>query len=155
MGLEIEKKFLVVKGVDWKELAQGELYRQGYLNSEKERTVRVRTVGDKGFLTIKGRAKGAVRPEYEYEIPFDEADEMLNRLCERPLIEKYRYKIPYQGLVWEVDEFLGENAGLVVAEVELESQDQVIHHPEWVGREVTGDERYYNSNLIKLPFSKW
>ena len=153
MGVEIERKFLLV-GTEWKSVA-GTRYRQGYLNSQKERTVRVRTIADKGYLTIKGVAKGNVRPEYEYEIPRAEADEMLDRLCEKPLIEKVRYKIPRDGLVWEVDEFEGENAGLVLAEVELETEDQEVDLPSWVGDEVTGDPRYFNSSLIKNPYTKW
>ena len=154
MGIEIERKFLLT-GTTWKNLAPGTSYRQGYLNSIKERTVRVRTIDDKGFLTIKGISVGATRVEYEYEIPFDDAENLLNELCEKPIIEKNRYKITHGGFVWEVDEFFGENEGLVVAEIELESEDQTFEKPEWVGEEVTGDPRYFNSNLIKNPFLKW
>ncbi len=154
MGIEIERKFLLT-GTTWKNLAPGTSYRQGYLNSIKERTVRVRTIDDKGFLTIKGISVGATRVEYEYEIPFDDAEKLLNELCEKPIIEKNRYKIPHAGFVWEIDEFFGENDGLVVAEIELESEDQTFDKPEWVGEEVTGDPRYFNSNLIKNPFLKW
>ena len=154
MGIEIERKFLLT-GTTWKNLAPGTSYRQGYLNSIKERTVRVRTIDDKGFLTIKGISVGATRVEYEYEIPFDDAENLLNELCEKPIIEKNRYKITHGGFVWEVDEFFGENEGLVVAEIELESEDQTFEKPEWVGVEVTGDPRYFNSNLIKNPFLKW
>lgn len=154
MAREIERKFLV-KGTDWKKLAQGIRYRQGYLNSARERTIRVRTIGDKGFLTVKGITAGATRPEYEYEIPAADADAMLTDLCEKPLIEKNRYKIPAGPHVWEIDEFFGENRGLIVAEVELASEDQAFEKPAWVGKEVTGDPRYFNSNLIKCPFAKW
>jgi CYTH domain-containing protein len=154
MGKEIERKFLL-KNDAWRPLAQGVMYRQGYLNSAKERTVRIRTVGDKAFLTIKGITVGAVRAEYEYEIPFGECNAMLDSLAEKPIIEKNRYKIKKDGLTWEVDEFFGENAGLIVAEVELESEDQCFDKPAWVGEEVTGDPRYFNSNLIKHPFTKW
>jgi len=154
MGKEIERKFLV-KGDVWKALAQGTMYRQGYLNSAKERTVRVRTVGDKAFLTIKGITVGATRAEYEYEIPFDDCNALLDNLAEKPFIEKKRYKIPFEGLIWEVDEFFGDNQGLIVAEVELQSEEQQIPKPEWVGDEVSGDPRYFNSNLIKHPFTKW
>jgi CYTH domain-containing protein len=154
MGKEIERKFLV-KGDVWKSLAKGTRYRQGYLNSVKERTVRVRTVGDKGFLTIKGITTGASRAEYEYPVPVSDAEAMLNDLCEKPLIEKNRYKIEDRNLTWEVDEFFGENRGLIVAEVELESEDQSFEKPGWVGEEVTGDPRYFNANLIKHPFTKW
>jgi len=117
--------------------------------------VRVRTIDDKGFLTIKGVTVGAARAEYEYEIPAREADEMLTNLCEKPLIEKNRYKIKAGEVTWEVDEFFGDNEGLVVAEVELATEDQTFEKPAWVGAEVTGDPRYFNSNLTKNPFKNW
>jgi adenylate cyclase len=154
MAKEIERKFLV-KGDSWRVLAKGTTYRQGYLNSTKERTVRVRTADGKAYLTIKGSNVGATRAEYEYEIPFDEGKAMLDTLAEKPLIEKRRYKIPMGGLMWEIDEFLGDNAGLIIAEVELKSEDQVFDRPAWLGDEVTGDPRYYNANLIKNPFARW
>jgi adenylate cyclase len=153
MAKEIERKFLV-KGEAWKALAAGVKYRQGYLNSVKERTVRVRTIGGKGYLTVKGITTGATRSEYEYEIPAADAGAMLTDLCEKPLIEKNRYTIRMGDHVWEIDEFFGENQGLVVAEVELASEDQVFEKPGWIGEEVTGDPRYFNSNLIKHPFAK-
>lgn len=154
MGKEIERKFLV-KGEEWKKGAKGTVYRQGYLSSAKERVVRVRTIEDKGFLTIKGITKGVSRSEFEYEISAEDAGIMLDGICEKPLIEKKRYKVPVGGLVFEVDEFFGENAGLVVAEVELQDENQKIDLPAWVGDEVSGDPRYFNSNLIKHPFRKW
>ncbi len=154
MGIEIERKFLLT-GTAWRQLAAGTAYRQGYLSAVKERTVRVRTIDEQGFLTIKGISVGATRSEYEYEIPPEDANAMLNDLCEKPIIEKNRYKIQYAGFTWEVDEFFGENDGLVVAEIELESEEQSFDKPEWVGEEVTGDVRYFNSNLIKEPYSKW
>lgn len=154
MGREIERKFLV-KSDAWKAGAKGAVYRQGYLSSVKERVVRVRTVEDKGFLTIKGVTKGVSRSEFEYEISAEDAGIMLDGICEKPLIEKKRYKVPVGGLVFEVDEFFGENAGLVVAEVELQAEDQKIDLPAWVGDEVSGDPRYFNSNLIKHPFTRW
>jgi adenylate cyclase len=154
MGIEIEKKFLL-KGGEWKQLAVGIAYRQGYLNSVKERTVRVRTINDNGFLTIKGVSVGATRLEYEYEIPLEDAQALLDELCEKPLIEKNRYKVDFGGFIWEIDEFFGENDGLIVAEIELESEDQSFDKPQWVGEEVTGDTRYFNSNLIKNPYSQW
>lgn len=154
MGTEIERKFLVTEN-SWRSLAAGVKYRQGYLNSAKERTVRVRTIDDKGFLTIKGITTGASRSEYEYEIPVGDADALLDDLCEKPLIEKNRYKIDFEGFVWEVDEFFGENKGLIVAEVELESEDQAFEKPGWIGEEVTGDPKYFNSNLINNPYLKW
>jgi adenylate cyclase len=154
MGIEIERKFLV-NGEAWKDLATGTTYRQGYLSTEKERTVRVRTINDKGFLTIKGLTRGASRAEFEYDIPADDANQLLDELCLKPLIEKKRYKIQHDGLIWEVDAFFGENDGLIVAEVELESEDQVFTKPEWVGAEVTGDPRYYNANLIANQYKNW
>ncbi len=153
MGKEIERKFLV-RGEAWKELGEGTLYRQGYLNSAKERVVRARTMGDRAALTVKGITVGATRLEFEYDIPFDDATQLLE-LCEQPIIEKTRYKIPIGDLVWEVDEFHGVNEGLIVAECELESEDQEIAKPDWIGDEVTGDPRYFNSNLIANPFSTW
>jgi CYTH domain-containing protein len=154
MGIEIERKFLLSSD-DWRGLVEGVDYRQGYLSTVKERTVRVRTIGERGFLTIKGTSIGAIRAEYEYEIPVDDTHEMLDELCERPLIEKRRYRIPYADLTWEVDEFFGENHGLVVAEVELTSEDQLVDFPPWIGHEVTSDPRYFNSSLVAHPFSEW
>jgi len=154
MAKEIEKKFLV-KGDQWRELAEGTIYRQGYLSTEKERVVRVRTIGNTGYLTIKGITVGASRLEYEYEISVSDSNEMLDQLCLKPLIEKKRYKIEYAGLIWEIDEYSGDNQGLIVAEVELESEDQEISMPGWIGKEVTSDPRYFNSNLTKHPFIQW
>ena len=154
MAQEIERKFLV-NGNAWRELAKGTVYRQGYLSTVKERTVRVRVVGDKGYLTVKGLTVGAKRTEYEYEIPVADADAMLNELCEKPLIEKTRHNIPFDGLIWEVDEFAGDNEGLVVAEVELSDEDQEIGLPDWIGEEVTDDPRYFNSNLVAYPYKSW
>jgi adenylate cyclase len=154
MAKEIERKFLV-KGDAWRSLAEGTKYRQGYLNSAKERVVRVRTINDKGFLTIKGITVGATRSEFEYEIPLEDTDFMLDNLCEQFLIEKNRYKIKMGDLVWEVDEFFGKNDGLIVAEVELTSEDQKFEKPDWIGEEVTADPRYFNSNLVKDPFIEW
>ncbi|UHG93807.1 CYTH domain-containing protein [Spirosoma oryzicola] len=154
MGVEIERKYLV-KGDDWKKQGTGQLYQQGYLSTHPDRTVRVRTVGNEGYLTIKGITAGASRSEYEYGIPYADAQSMLDQLCQRPLIQKVRYRITYEGLVWEVDEFQGENQGLVVAEVELTDEHQTIALPDWVGKEVTAEEKYYNANLIKHPYSQW
>jgi adenylate cyclase len=154
MATEIERKFLIT-GDAWRGLAQGVAYRQGYLSTVKERVVRVRTVGERGYITVKGITVHASRLEYEYEIPAQDANEMLDGLCERPLIEKVRYKVPSGGLTWEVDEFQGDNKGLVVAEVELSDPDRSFDLPEWVGEEVTGDPRYFNSNLIAHPYSTW
>jgi adenylate cyclase len=154
MGKEIERKFLVV-GEAWRTLEEGTLYRQGYLSTVQERTVRVRRVGNKGTLTVKGVSVGATRKEYEYEIPVADADEMIDQLCEKPIVEKNRYRIPIGDLTWEVDEFLGVNEGLIVAEVELRSEDQPVDKPDWIGAEVTGDPRYFNANLVARPFSTW
>ena len=154
MPQEIERKFLL-KSKDWRVPGTGTPYRQGYLSTVPERTVRVRLIRDKGYLTIKGISVGATRAEYEYEIPAEEAGEMLDNLCERPLIEKTRYRVEYQGLTWEIDEFGGDNAGLIIAEVELDEEDQTVMLPDWVGQEVTGDRRYYNANLIADPFTRW
>ena len=152
---EIERKFLVAG--EFRQFATAE-YRicQGYLSSDPQRTVRVRIKGDKGYLTIKGAstADGLSRFEWEKEIAVSEA-EMLLKLCLPGAIEKTRYIIPFGGLTFEVDEFFGENAGLVMAEVELESATQQVSLPEWLGQEVTGDKRYYNSYLSQRPFSKW
>lgn len=154
MGVEIERKFLV-HGDQWKTLGQGVLLRQGYLSSAPDRIVRVRIEGDSAMLTIKGRSVGATRGEWEYPIPLDDAQAFLDSLCEKPIIEKKRYRIPYQGMTWEVDEFLGENAGLVVAEIELESEQQAFSTPDWIGEEVTHDACYFNANLLHHPYSKW
>jgi adenylate cyclase len=152
MAKEIERKFLLKGGFWPRETVMR--CRQGFLNSFKERTVRVRTIGDKGYLTVKGIAVGASRMEFEYEIPYQDAITLLD-ICERPLIEKNRYSVKEGDLIWEIDEFFGENQGLIIAEVELESEDQEFPKPDWVGEEVTGDPRYFNANLIKNPYTKW
>jgi len=154
MAKEIEKKFLV-KNDQWRELAEGTIYRQGYLSTEKERVVRVRTIGNTGYLTIKGITVGASRLEYEYEISVSDSNEMLDQLCLKPLIEKKRFKIEYAGLIWEIDEYFGDNQGLIIAEVELENEDQKISLPSWIGKEVTSDPRYFNSNLTQHPYTRW
>ncbi|MGX9220500.1 CYTH domain-containing protein [Massilia sp. UBA6681] len=154
MGVEIERKFLP-SGDAWRQLGEPVLLRQGYLCSDPERTVRVRIEGEEGRLTIKSKGSGVRRGEWEYPIPLPEAQELLDTLCERPLVEKYRRRIEHAGFTWEVDEFLGENAGLVVAEIELPSEDTVFARPDWIGQEVSGDKRYYNSSLIRFPYSQW
>jgi len=154
MGQEIERKFLVI-GDAWRDGARGERFRQGYLSSTKERTVRVRIRDKHATLTIKGPAAGLTRPEFEYAIPLADAEQMLDTLCERPLIEKTRWMVDFGGLRWEIDEFDGENTGLVVAEVELEREDQHVELPPWVGTEVTHDARYQNASLVHAPYSRW
>jgi len=152
MALEIERKFLVV-GEEWKQ-SKGVHICQGYLNRDKNRIVRIRTAGDQGFLTIKELTILAARGEFEYGIPLDDARHLLG-LCRGAILEKVRYTVPYAGLTWEVDEFLGANAGLIIAEVELASKHQEIELPPWVGREVTQEACYYNSNLVVRPYSTW
>ncbi len=154
MAREIERKFLV-KDNTWRGQDAGKHYRQGYLSTVKERTVRVRSAGDKAYLTIKGITVGASRPEYEYEIPVARQNEMLDQLCERPLIEKTRYRIPHDGLVWEIDEFEGDNRGLITAEVQLKDEHQSVALPAWIGEEVTANPRYFNANLVAKPFTTW
>ena len=153
MALEIERKFLVV-GTPWKALPRGDLMRQGYILASSERVVRVRIEGDQARLTVKGRMDGIVRGEWEYPIPLNDANALL-KLCEQPLIEKYRYRIPFENMLWELDVFIGINAGLVVAEIELNNETQLFSKPDWIGEEVTYDARYLNSNLIRSPFSVW
>ncbi len=155
MAQEIERKFLV-KG-DYKKFAAKQTrITQGYLSSVPERTVRVRVKGEKGFITIKGigNAGGASRYEWEKEIPVAEVNELL-KICEPGVIDKTRYNVPMGNFTFEVDEFYGENQGLIVAEVELKSESDVFEKPEWLGQEVTGDVKYYNSMLMKNPYTKW
>ena len=153
MGQEIERKFLVT-GSDWREGNIGFNVRQGYLSLARERTVRVRIKENQGFLTIKGEADGLVRPEFEYSIPLADASELLG-LVTGAIIEKTRFRINHAGLTWDVDEFHGANAPLVLAECELSTPGQVIVRPDWVGREVTDDPRYFNSYLAQTPFGTW
>lgn len=129
--------------------------RQGYLSLDPLRIVRVRRSGDSAFLTVKGKTTGIERLEYEYAVPLNDADAMLDRLCHRPLVEKTRYREQWAGREWEIDVFEGDNMGLVVAEVELESPDQAVVLPPWVLSEVSGDPRYYNASLIRNPYSRW
>lgn len=152
MASEIERKFLVLPA--WQPRDPGTYFKQGYLSSVKERVVRVRIAGDKAKLTIKGVTKGVSRAEYEYEIPLVDARELLD-LCEQPLIEKRRHLDEVSGKTFEIDVFLGANQGLIVAELELQSEDEAFDKPAWLGEEVSGDERYYNNNLIAKPFTTW
>lgn len=155
MPLEIEHKYLIRKDL-WYAVHKpsGIKIRQGYLLSDPERTIRVRLDGINGSLTIKGPSRNATRAEYEYRIPANEADELL-QLCTALIIEKIRYRIEFGGKTWEVDEFFGENEGLILAEIELKFADEGYDKPTWVGEEVTNDQRYYNSYLAANPISKW
>lgn len=154
MGVEIERKFLLA-GDGWRALGTPVLLRQGYLSADPARVVRVRIEGERAFLTIKGRSVGATRGEWEYPIPLADANELLDGLCQQPIIEKYRRQIDFAGNTWEVDEFLGANAGLVVAEIELDSEAQSFDKPDWIGADVTDDPRYFNSALVRHPYSAW
>jgi CYTH domain-containing protein len=154
MGREIERKFLVAPR-DWENIADGIAIRQGYLPTADNRVVRARIAGDAAFLTIKGPDGTEGRLEYEYTIPPSDAEEILVLLCEKPIIEKTRYRIEFRGLVWEVDVFHSDNEGLVVAEVELQSADQQVPLPPWVTEEVTGNPKYSNASLVKNPYARW
>lgn len=156
MALEIERKFLVLND-GWRTHPSsdgGVRYTQGYLSCDKTHTVRVRVAGAQGWLTIKGLSMGATRAEFEYPIPLADAQALL-ALCDAPLIDKTRHTLTHAGTVWEVDEFHGDNAGLVVAEVELANENQPFERPHWLGEEVTYDTRYFNSALIAHPFARW
>jgi CYTH domain-containing protein len=153
MAVEIERKFIVT-GENWRPSRPGGRIRQGYLCTNSARSVRVRLCGKDAFLTVKGPSRGAGRLEFEYPIPAEDARDMLP-LCAGGIIEKTRYKISHAGRVWDVDEFHGLNQGLILAEVELESEDAAVELPPWAGEEVTGDKRYYNLYLARHPFSRW
>lgn len=155
MGLEIERKFLV-NHEKWAvaEKPKAEFYRQGYLLTDPNKTIRVRATDTKGFMTIKGKSEGATRAEFEYEIPKEEAIQLLDMFAVSDLT-KYRYKVFFAEKLWEVDVFLGENEGLIVAEIELSNEDEAFDLPDWAAEEVTGEKKYYNSNLSTLPFRQW
>ena len=153
MGTEIERKFLVNTSEYPK--TDGVVYRQGYLPTERGTTVRIRTTDTGAVISIKGATVGISRKEYEYSIPVADANEMLSSLCSGYIVEKVRYRIQQGDLVWEVDEFQGENKGLVVAEVELSSADQEVMIPNWVGEEVSADLRYTNLALSRTPYRFW
>jgi adenylate cyclase len=154
VGKEIERKYLVDVAL-WKPRGEGVHFTQGYLSADEARLVRVRIEGSVAKLTIKGALRGVTRAEFEYSIPIDDAAVLLADLCEKPLIEKRRHKETQGGKTWEIDVFLGENQGLVVAEVELASEDETVAIPNWAVHEVSGDARYYNANLLKMPYTKW
>lgn len=155
MALEIERKFLV-KSDAWRTQASSrELLRQGYLQSDVAASIRVRTAGENAWLNIKAKRSGMTRLEFEYPIPRQDADEILDELCKGPRVEKYRHEIRLGAHTWEVDEFLGDNQGLVVAEIELSDESESFERPDWLGDEVTHDERYYNFNLAQRPYGEW
>ncbi len=154
MPKEIERKFLL-KNDSWRNdvLSENKII-QGYLNSDKNRTVRVRVTNEKGYLTIKSKSTGSVRSEFEYEIPVNEATELI-KLCDTPILSKTRHLVHHADHIWEVDVFEQENKGLEVAEIELNSEDESFEIPDWIGEEVTQDSRYFNSQLVSLPYSLW
>jgi adenylate cyclase len=152
-NVEIERKFLLA-GNQWKVGATGNIYRQGYLAREQGCTVRVRVSGTTAFITIKGPTRGIARQEFEYSIPVTDAEDLL-ALCKVPLIEKTRYIVDYRGRHWEIDEFHGDNQGLIIAEIELADENDPLDLPPWIGQEVSHDPRYFNANLVVHPFSSW
>lgn len=154
MAQEIERKFRIAND-DWRAMAtSSSSLKQGYLSSSEEATVRVRLEDNLGTLTIKSKTKGITRNEFEYAIPAQEAKELL-MLCKGPLIEKIRYRILQENHTWEIDVFEGDNDGLIIAEIELTSEDDYFVKPQWLGEEVSGDSRYYNSNLATHPYVNW
>jgi len=155
MGVEIERKFLV-DHEKWQQVVKpaGTHYRQGYLLDDDHRTIRIRVTDKQGYITFKGATKGITRKEYEYKIPVEDGNELLNGFAISE-VEKIRYRIEFAGKLWEVDEFSGDNAGLIMAEIELQHETEEFEHPGWVTIEVSDDERYYNSNLAVNPYKKW
>jgi len=155
MATEIERKFLL-RDDSWRQLADaGTRFSQGYMIGSSQASVRVRIEGDQANLNIKSATLGIQRHEFEYSIPLDEAREMLETLCEKPIIDKFRYRLHYGEHEWEIDVFEGDNAGLVVAEIELEHEDEAFERPDWLGEEVSHDVRYYNVNLVNHPYKDW
>ena len=155
MALEIERKFLICSD-EWRtQVTHRELLRQGYLSSGSQCSIRARVAGEQAWLNLKARRSGMTRLEFEYPIPVADANEILDELAQGPILEKYRHLIPAGEYVWEVDEFLGANAGLIVAEIELPSENAQFGRPSWLGQEVTEDERYYNFNLAQKPYGEW
>ena len=155
MAIEIERKFLI-NPKEWEKVdkPEGLRCRQFYLHNEVEKVVRVRVIGKKAFITIKGKGNGISKPEYEYEIPVTDAEEMIKLFSEN-LIDKTRYLIPTGNHTWEIDVFHGVNKGLIIAEIELSSEDENFENPSWIVKEVTGNKKYYNAYIEKHPFSKW
>lgn len=154
MAVEIERKFLVT-GDEWKKGCDSKIYFQGYICSGTGNTVRVRISGDQAQLTIKGKHDNISRLEFEYPLPLEDAQTMLDEVCEQPIIHKRRYFQEYEGFTWEIDEFFGENEGLVLAEIELLSEQQEFPKPGWLGKEVSNHGRYYNASLRTYPYKQW
>ena len=153
MNIEIERKFLLLNNL-WKSEAIGVHYKQAYLNEKGDNTIRVRIEGNQAKLTIKSKATNISRMEFEYDIPMEDAEKLF-LIAKTTKKKKYRYKIEYAGNIWEVDEFLGDNEGLVIAEIELKSENQPFQKPSWIGMEVSGDKRYTNANLARNPYKNW
>jgi len=155
VAIETERKFLL-QNDDWRNaIRKSTIMRQGYLNNEKDCSVRVRTTSDKAWLNIKSVTVGTQRHEFEYEIPLEDGNQILDTLSRKPLIEKTRHIVEIDGHVWEIDEFIADNAGLIVAEIELDDPDEPFEKPTWLGEEVTFDARYYNTKLSKSPYKTW
>lgn len=155
MAIEVEHKFLLAND-NWRALTSDSVaYRQGYLSSEANSSIRIRISDTQAWLNIKSATIGNQRHEYEYAIPLSDANEMLDTLCRKPLIEKVRHFVKYDKHLWEIDEFKGANEGLIIAEVELSSTQETFSRPDWLGQEVTYDLRYYNNNLSRYPFTTW
>lgn len=155
MSIEIEHKFLLRNDLWRNEISHSCHYQQGYLSSNSNSSIRIRTTDNQAWLNIKSATIGNQRHEYEYPIPIQDAQEIMHNLCNKPVINKTRYFINRHPHIWEIDEFYDENEGLIVAEIELASPDEIFEHPLWLGNEVTHDLRYYNNNLIKNPFKTW
>jgi adenylate cyclase len=155
MAVEIERKFLLSSAAWRDRVERRTLMRQGYLSSGSRCSIRARIAGEQAWLNLKSKRSGMTRLEYEYAVPVADADEILRNLCDGPLIEKYRHEVASGAHVWEIDEFLGDNAGLIVAEIELGSEAESFERPSWLGAEVTEDPRYYNFNLAKHPYTRW
>jgi len=155
MALEVEHKFLLANDGWRNEIDHSVHYKQGYLSSSPLSSVRVRISDTHAWLNIKSATIGTHRQEFEYEIPLSDANDILEALCHKPLVEKMRHFVRHEGHVWEIDEFMGDNAGLIVAEVELSQIGESFAKPDWIGEEVTSDLRYYNNNLTKNPYKNW
>ncbi len=155
MAIEIEHKFLLANETWREQISHSVIYKQGYLTSQATSSIRVRISDKQAWLNIKSATIGTQRSEYEYEIPLSDAHEILDSLCSKPVIEKTRHLVTHENHQWEIDEFTGENAGLIVAEIELKMADETFAKPDWLGEEVTQDVRYYNNNLAQIPYSQW